>query len=129
MIDLKTPVNAVDADGTIIKGKEGTPPSLKEICLYALRQTHQSDQNTGFKQKNERALLARRIEKLDQIELTQGEIDQLKNRIGMLFLQADIVCAAGELLDGNVPSVGCEAPVAVPEVAREENAPTAPAAP
>lgn len=100
MINLIQTVEVIDADGTPIKNKEGTCPTLKEILLYAFRAIHPSDQQQGFKEKNERYLIVKRIEKVDEIELNEAEIKICKERIGKIYVQAGIVGRASELLSG-----------------------------
>jgi hypothetical protein len=104
-INLLQQVEAFDGDGTLIKNKDGVCPPLKEIVEYALATAHQTDQNTGFKQKNERYLILKVVKASDEVDLTEAQIKLIKERIGMLFLQIEIVGRAAELLDGAVAPV------------------------
>lgn len=98
LVNLLTPIEAMDADGTIIKNKDQEVPTLKEMVLYALRVPHGSDQSTNFKTKNERYLLLKRIDKVDEIDLTEAECKIILDRIGMIYLQVEMVGRCGELL-------------------------------
>ena len=83
-VNLLTPIEAMDADETIIMNKEGKPPVLKEIILFALRAPHDSDQRTGLKEKNERYLVVKRVNAVDEIELTDGEVKMILDRVGKM---------------------------------------------
>lgn len=117
LVNLLSPVEAMDADGTIIKNKDGEIPTLKEMILYALRVPHGTDQNTNYKTKNERFLLLKRIDKVDEIELTDAECKSILDRIGMIYLQVEMVGRCGELL---TPPVKTKAPVELKEVVQAE---------
>mgnify|MGYP006935476513 CR=1 FL=1 len=99
MLNLNQPIEAVDADGTVIKNAKEEIPTVKEIALYGLRQAHVLDRESGFDDKNIRYQLAKRIEKADELEITETEAKILKKRVGALFVQIDIVGKFGELVD------------------------------
>jgi len=98
-IDLLQDIEVFDSDGTLIKNKQGGPPPLKEVLLIALRSPHNSDASQGFREKNERYLMAKRITASDKIALTKEEAKLLKERVGMMFMQMEIVGRVGEILD------------------------------
>lgn len=97
-IDLLQPIEAMDADETIIMSKGGKPPTLKEMVLFCLRAPHQSDQNQSFKDKNERYLVIKRLNAVDKIELTEGEVKMILERAGKLYLQVELVGKLAEVL-------------------------------
>jgi len=104
-VNLLDPIEAFDADGTLIMGKEGKPPSIKEMVVFALRSAHQSDNQSGFKEKNERYLVIKRINAADEIDFTDGEIKMILDRCGKLFLQVELVGRIAELLTVAKPAI------------------------
>lgn len=102
MLNLNQPIDAVDADGTVIKNAKEEIPTVKEIALYSLRAAHVSDRDAGFDDKNVRYQLAKRIEKADELEITETEAKILKKRVGALFVQIDIVGKFAELVDASL---------------------------
>lgn len=97
-LNLLQPVEVLDSDGTIILNKDQKPPELKEIILFALRSIHESDQRTGLKEKNERYLVIKRVNTVDEIELTEGEVRMILDRVGKMYLQVELVGRVVELL-------------------------------
>lgn len=98
LTNLLQPIEAFDADTTMIMNKEGKPPTLKEMILFALRAPHGDDQRTGFREKNERYLVLKRVEKTDSLELTEGEVKMILDRVGKLYLQVELVGRVAEVL-------------------------------
>jgi hypothetical protein len=97
-VNLLTPVESINHDGTIIKNEEGGIPTLKKIILYALRAPHNSDAHTGFKEKNDRYLVVKRVDQCDELELTDGEVKMILDRVGKMYMQVEIVGRVAELL-------------------------------
>jgi hypothetical protein len=112
-INLLAPIEATDADATIIMNKEGKPPTLKEILLFALRSPHQADTQTGFREKNERYLVLKRVDAVDSIELTEGEVKMILDRVGKLYLQVELVGKVAEALSAKPPTAAVD-PTQVP---------------
>lgn len=100
VINLGREVEALDADGTVIKNKEGKVPTLKEISLFSLRAVHNTDQNQGPKEKMERYSLIKRIEPVEEIELNESEGKLLKDRVAKMYLNVPIIGRSWELIDG-----------------------------
>lgn len=115
-IDLLKPLDATDADGTIIKGKNDPSVTLKEVVLFVLRSPHQSDQQLGFKEKNDRYLIVKRISEVDKIALTEGEVKIILDRAGKLLLQVELLGKLAEAITPAKPklSVAEEAPAGSP---------------
>lgn len=108
-INLLQQIEAMDADETIILNKEKKPPTLKEIILFALRQAHQDDQRTSLKDKKERYLVVKRVNAVDELELSDGEIKMILDRVGKMYLQVELVGKVAEILEVKLPS---DSPVA-----------------
>lgn len=113
LINLLQPIEAMDADGTVIMNKDQKPPTLKEILLFSLRAPHNDDTRTGFKDKNERYLVLKRIDAVDEIELADGEVKMILDRVGKLYLQVELIGKVAEALTKKA-----DAPVAAAEPAK-----------
>jgi hypothetical protein len=98
LINLTLPVEAFGPEDTIIKGENGQPPTVKGLLLRSLRAPLQTDQQQSFKEKNERYLIIKRLQAVDEIELTAAEVKLLKERVGRIFLDPEIVGKLGEVL-------------------------------
>ena len=98
LINLTQKIEAMDADGQIVKNKLNEVPSLREVILIALRQPLQIDHATGLKEKNERYLLIKKLSSGDEVELNEKEIKTILERVGKVHLQVEIVGRVMELL-------------------------------
>lgn len=101
-LNLLTPVEAQDADGTMIMQPEkagGGIPSLKSMILFVLRQVIQDDQRQTEKYKKDQYLLIRRVDKVDEIELTAPERQLLVDRAYKILLQPELRGRVIELLE------------------------------
>lgn len=116
-VDLLQRIEAMDVDETLIKDKEGNPPTLKEVAVRALRAPHNSDQTTNLKQKTERYALIKRLVASDEIELTERECSLIMDRAGMIYLQVELIGRLGDIL---TPPKNV---VAKPEAAKPEEVP------
>ena len=98
LINLTQKIEAMDADGQLVKNKLNEAPSLREVILIALRQPLQIDHATGIKEKNERYLLIKKLSSGDEVELNEKEIKTILERVGKVHLQVEIVGRVMELL-------------------------------
>lgn len=92
-----------------LKGKDCDPPmwpepmTLGECCYLALRGASQQDQTSGLEQKLKLHKLMKKILKDNEADLTAEEVALLKDRIGRMFLSAEIVGVAADMLDPETP--------------------------
>lgn len=98
LINLTQKIEAMDADGQLVKNKLNEVPPLREVILIALRQPLQIDHATGLKEKNERYLLIKKLSSGDEVELNEKEIKTILERVGKVHLQVEIVGRVMELL-------------------------------
>jgi hypothetical protein len=98
LVNLTQKIEAMDADGQLVKNKLNEAPSLREVILIALRQPLQIDHATGLKEKNERYLLIKKLSSGDEVELNEKEIKTILERVGKVHLQVEIVGRVMELL-------------------------------
>lgn len=98
LVNLTQKIEAMDADGQLVKNKLNEAPSLREVILIALRQPLQIDHATGLKEKNERYLLIKKLSFDKYAELNEKEIKTILERVGKVHLQVEIVGRVMELL-------------------------------
>lgn len=108
LVDVTVEVHAKNEQGEEIKNGKGTVPTLREVALICLRRADDGGKTTP-QEKRERGLLARRIEKQDQIEFSRREVEVLKHRIGVVMLDPDVVVECESLLADAVEPTNPEA--------------------
>lgn len=130
MINLNYPVEARDADDSLIwaNPEKKELPTVGSMLKYCVGGAHQSDQQQGFKQKSERGLFVRRLREAlagdGLMEISQGEKEMARQRIGLFFMQPELVLAISEALDKNFArEEAAEKPRAVEAAAVEKEAP------
>jgi hypothetical protein len=125
LVNLNTNVEAYEVDDTLIKNAKNNIPTVKDLCMRALRQVHADDQKDNLQIKQIRYNLLKRITNSDEIELTDSEREILCNRIGKVFLQIELVGRACELINGTVEEKKeSKAPEVAPPAVQPDAAPT-----
>lgn len=91
-INLTLPIEAFAEDGSIITvDAKGALPDRKYIIVRALRAPIAQDAHTGLKEKNDRYLLIKRVNQVDELEFTEGEAKMVMDRIGKVFQQVELI--------------------------------------
>lgn len=117
LINLKKEIVAYDADETQILDAEKKPPTVKTVVTRALRQVHADDQKDNLPLKQARYNLLKRIEKVDEIEMTDSERELCCNRVGKIYLQVELIGGAVDVLQGKDVEVAALPQVEAPKEA------------
>lgn len=114
LVKLNVDIEAYDVDETLIKNEKGDMPTLKKLLMRSLRQVHADDQKDNLQMKQIRYNLLKRIDKADEIDLTDSERELLCNRVGKIFLQCELVGKTCDLINAVVEEKAVEAKDAAP---------------
>lgn len=100
-VKLETQIEVVNYDGQPYRlmDKDETGPKLKDVLVYALRVPIQPDNGTSFEKKFQRSTMVKRLLAGPEIDLAATEIQFLKDRVGFVFHQIDLIGRVVELLD------------------------------